>query len=487
MARSLARNTSLFATSLDDTLTGATSLNTFELKVLDGYSFSQDVTTQEVGVNEAGTSPVRGTLGFNTALNPVDVSFSTYVRSYSNTEDTNGDTRSAADCVERILWASAMGDPTSWAYVIGTDVGTGHVITAQTDSALTFGLGASNVNELLSLTLYFVLEQTTYKITDFNVSTAEVDFSIDGIATINWTGQGSRVLEAPAEHTAIAAWDAGTEYLGVPATTTSTFLRNKLSTMDLKDNDLATTPAIDGIQHSVQTYTLGTGTVLEFGAQTLTAAMVGGRIRNNTVIAGDADDIRGWATIIAIDDGNDEITVSENVDADTITGSTKWTVSNDDLDIFTAVQSAGVVYNIPITGATLTLENNFTYLTPEELAIVNLPLAGFAGNRVTSGSLTAYLNTGATGSGGLLSDMLAKIEGSVSNNFEIIFHMGGAAADTPRVDFTIAHAQISVPTTNVEDIIATEIQFSGKPWSDSLEAGSFEDTNELVITYVPPA
>ena len=487
MARSLARNTRLFATSLDDTLTGATDLNTFELKVLDGYSFSQDVTTQEVGVNEAGTTPVRGTLGFNTALNPVDVSFSTYVRSYSNPQDVNGDTTASADCIERVLWASAMGSPASWAEVITNGASATEVIEAQDASSILFGLKKSNVNELLSLTLYFVLEQTTYKITDFNVSSAEVDFSIDGIATINWSGQGSRVLEAPAEHTIIAGWTEGTDYLGVPATTTNTFLRNKLSTLDLKDNELTATPIIDGTTHTGHSFTPGVGTVLTMaGTPTLTTAMVGGRVRNNTVIAGNADDLLGWATIIAVNDGTDVITVAEDVTSAVGTDGTAWTVSTDDLDVFTATQSAGVVYSIPITGATLTLENNFSYLTPEELAIVNLPLAGFAGNRVTSGSLTAYLNTGATGSGGLLSDMLSKIEESVSNNYEIKFHMGGSATDTPRVDFVIAHAQVSVPTTNVEDIIATEIQFSGKPWDTTLNQGSFEDTNELTIEYFAP-
>ncbi|GAF93172.1 unnamed protein product, partial [marine sediment metagenome] len=139
----------------------------------------------------------------------------------------------------------------------------------------------------------------------------------------------------------------------------------------------------------------------------------------------------------------------------------------------------------PITGATLSLENNMTYLTPEELAIVNLPLSGFAGNRVTSGSFTAYLNTGAMGTGGLLQDMLAKIESSVSNNFHILFKMGGAG--TPRVEFDIPHANLSVPTTNVEDLITTEISFSAKPWDSTAAAASFEDTNELTITYYDKA
>jgi hypothetical protein len=204
------------------------------------------------------------------------------------------------------------------------------------------------------------------------------------------------------------------------------------------------------------------------GANTL----VGGRIYSAD------NDAWGIITAHTTAGTNDTVTVSASDDI------SAWDDAlPNDLDVFKPESHAAVEYCIPITGATLSLENNITYLTPEELAIVNLPLAGFAGNRVTSGNFTAYLNTGAQGSGGLLQDLLSKIEDSVSNNYELIFHMGGNSTATPRVDFTIGHAQVGIPTTNVEDIISTEISFAAKPWDTTNDVGSFEDTNELVINY----
>ena len=133
MARNLSRNTELYISTLSggiDTTTASnnTPQNLFEIKVLDGYSFSQDVSNVEIGVNEAGATPARGTQAFNTALNPVDISFSTYVRPYENTIDVNGDTAASDDCVERVLWASAMGTTASWATVTGTGAATAEVI-----------------------------------------------------------------------------------------------------------------------------------------------------------------------------------------------------------------------------------------------------------------------------------------------------------------------------------------------------------------------
>lgn len=483
MARSLARNTQLFVTSVNDDHASCTNVDTFEVKVLDGYSFSQDVATQEVGVNEsdsactaAGAGLARGTLSFNTALNPVDVSFSTYVRAYDNIiEVDGGDTGSTADwadCVERILWCSALGSPASWALVTGdsTNADTTESIEAQDDASIKFGLGSSNVNELLPLTLYFVLEQTTYKILDFNITTAEVDFSIDGIATINWTGQGSRVLEDENAHTYInGTWAAGTDYTAVPATTTTTFLRNKLSILVLEDEDGVKTTgdvALTATGISAQVITTSDDLSTYTGVNTL----IGGRIYSET------DD--EWAIIVAhtTSGTTDTVTVSASED---ISG---WNTTGN-YEAFKPGTNAAVEYCIPITGATLTLENNMTYLTPEELAIVNLPLAGFAGNRVTSGSFTAYLNTGAQGSGGLLQDMLEKIQTSVSNNYKVKFVMGGGITDTPRVEFDMPHCNLSVPTTNVEDLITTEISFAAKPWNDAAGEASFEHTNELTIEY----
>jgi len=473
MARSLSRNTKLYVSTIGPGSIGAaaaTPANTFEIKVLDGYSFSQDVTNLEIGVNEAGTDPVRGTLAFNTALNPVDVSFSTYVRVQLN--DAGETPASVADCIERPLWASTFGTDLT--------VGAGKATEAQDADHVQFGLGDSNNNELLKLYLYFVLENTTYVVEDFNVSSAEVDFSIDGIATVNWTGFGSRVNENNVVH---SVWtdDTDPEYLvettdykGVPATSTTTFLRNKLSTLDVEDLTADTASEASLTANEIISIAAKVLTLTPFALVTNTADdFETGRLVNNSLTGSDA-----YATILDVNEATETITVLEDISA---TG--KGWLDTHNITAYTKSESAGVVYSIPITGATLTVENNFTYLTPEELAIVNLPLAGFAGSRVINGSFTAYLNTGAEGSAGLLQDMLNKIEASVTNNFKLDFHMGNADLVGPRVDFNIAHAQISIPSTNVEDIISTEISFTAKPYNETDGVGSFEETNELIVDY----
>ena len=86
MSFNLIRNSRMFFTTNVDASSGVvassgfTSSNTYEIQVLDGFSFSQNTTADVVTLNEAGATPVRGQRSFNTALDPVDFTFSTYIR-----------------------------------------------------------------------------------------------------------------------------------------------------------------------------------------------------------------------------------------------------------------------------------------------------------------------------------------------------------------------------------------------------------------------
>lgn len=112
MALNLVRNSKVFFTTnvnpADGTfsVTNTTSIggfgtaNTFEIQVLDGFSFSQNTNTETITINEAGNTPVRGQRSFNISLAPVDFSFSTYIR------PRNATTKIVAD--ESYLWNALL-------------------------------------------------------------------------------------------------------------------------------------------------------------------------------------------------------------------------------------------------------------------------------------------------------------------------------------------------------------------------------------------
>jgi len=360
-----------------------TDANTFKLGVLDGYSFSQGSDATDVTISEAGAAPNRGSKRFNDSLPPAEWSFQTYVRPFkhgSNSHRSSG----THDMVENILWAAIAGKDITGGSLSGTSATA--VVCDATDADVSFA--RSDHHELLKLSIFFALENTTYRLNECQVNQAEIDFSIDGIATISWSGnattidQVSTAVEDPSK--AITVVTDGTETISSASTYTEAYnyvdttapgdgdyLRNKLSTLSL-------------------THTKNSAGVLEVGASDSTTT-----------------------------------------------------------------------YDINITGGSLTIANNITYVTPETLGLVDVPVGSFSGARQVSGSLTMYLDTKANGSNSLLSDLTAATD-LVNNAFDMSLFMGGGSSSTPVVEFDLPKAHLQIPTIETADIISTTVEFAAQ-------------------------
>ncbi len=452
MARNLTRNTKVYVSN-QGTLGSCADTNTWEVKVLDGYSFSQSTTDEDIIINEAGTTPIRGSKKYNVALDPAEVSFVTYIRPYDDAGN------SLTDAPEKIIWASLAGtDATTF------DGSAGNAVT-QSDGSMLVDFEASDANELAKLYIWFHLENTTYRVDEINLTSAEISFDIEGIAQITWTGMGTSVTEiADTSHTTIESWVDGTDYTGVPATTSGSFLRNKLSTITLQDTNSTYTATESGTAEATSTTT--TVDVPVAAPAWTPDEWIGYYVR----ITG------GTGTPVG------EVRVVSTNDADTLTVDLAFSIAPDatsTYDLVVSTAHVGQTYTMALTGGTLTIENNMSFLTPEELAVVNQPLPGFAGARQISGTINAYLNTGNYGTAALLKDILEDIN-SVDNSYDITIAVGGSSA-TKRVDLTLGTAQLVVPTINVEDVISTEIGFAGQG-----SASSLENKDELTVTYIAP-
>jgi len=438
MARNLSRNTKLVVSTVAPTGTPAPA-DSFEVPPLDGYSFTQDTGTQEISLNEAGDTPVRGTQSFNTSINPADVSFTTYIKPYLNGANH--------DMVERLLWKA----------FVGTESDNTNVSTTATEAVVSFT--NSDKPQLLKLYLYFILDNVTYCIEEFVVNTAEIDFSIDSIAQIAWSGQGKSIVEAT--NTPLVS---GTNYTAAPSS--PIFIRNKLNSIVLTDNN-GTSAETDSQSGAVGGTTAApiittTGDVIAVDDE-----YVGGRLKytsgtqnGNTYKITDSTEVG-----VALD----TITLRgpfEGVDPSAL----------DTFDVYPDGHTAET-YNVPITGGALTLDNGITFLTAEELGVVNQPIDHFTGARAISGNLTAYLNTGQQNTSDLLT-MLSEDLGSVSQDFSLTVNIGGAVA--PNVAIAMGSTQLAIPTIATEDVISTEIVFKAQNPNGLDPVGGNE---EATITY----
>ena len=369
--------------------------NTFRIGVLDGYSFSQGSESTDVQINEAGATPNRGSKRFNDSLPPAEWSFGTYVRPFKHgAASYRAD--GTYDCVENILWAALAGTALSDA------TGNGIATSTSTTTGALIDFLQSDAHELLKLNLFFALENTTYRLNEAQIGSAEIDFSIDGIAQITWSGNATTIDQVD------EAWDDPSKY--------------KIEAYDADGASLV--------------HTSGT-----------TDTYVEGYNYADTTGPSDADYLRNKLSTLYLD-------------ADAQGGGSSSGGLNNRL------------YDINITGGSISIENNVTYVTPETIGVVDKPIGSFTGSRTISGSLTMYLDTKTDGSNQLLTD-LAGATDLVTNVFDMRLYMGVAGAvgsdgdamdsgdfTAPGVEFNMPKAHLTVPVIEVSDLISVSVEFA---------------------------
>lgn len=144
-------------------------------------------------------------------------------------------------------------------------------------------------------------------------------------------------------------------------------------------------------------------------------------------------------------------------------------------------------YAITLTGGSITISNNITYLTPEVMGKVNQPLGHVTGTRSVSGSFTAYLDEATLGSIDLFSD-ISGWTSTITNSFAVDLYVGGkqAAADlpgnttssSPGIQFKMPTVHLAIPKLDMADVVSVNVDFTALP-------STISGTDEISkITYV---
>lgn len=256
MAVNLLRNSRVFYTNITkaQAVGGAaiTTSNTWELLPMSDFTFSQGTEQQTITLNEAGATPSRGQRSFNTAINPVDWSFGTYIRPVRLNDGTDPDITCAP---ELLLW-NALASSTSIPegdYVIGNGGFSKHVATATANGVTTgtayqltpdasagtavVDFAKSNTHSFVEFGLIFEVDGTTYYLDKCSVNQADINFGIDQIASVAWSGQARGLVPLSAANigqlNTVADYSAGWE-----EALQAHFLTNKLASVSLVGTDI---------------------------------------------------------------------------------------------------------------------------------------------------------------------------------------------------------------------------------------------------------
>lgn len=463
MSYNLARNSRVFFTTDVNAVTGVvnngalTSANTFEIQVLDGFSFTQNTQSETVTLSEGGATPTRGQRSFNTSLDAVDFSFSTYLRPYLNTVITaeekhlwaalagttaaNDTQVTAATTITTATYAHATGTITiagtgmpvltvgtvytlrcistastgkvadfnapiivtsssatslvgtyliSPSAVASTLAVTGTALATKSSWAETTGnslvhFGSSNAHQLMKFGMIFVVDSTAYIVDNAAMDQASIDFGLDAIAMIAWSGKGTNLRQVTGVTVGAGTFTAGLTGSFTAKITAAPYIANKLSTLQIISN-------IGGV--------------------------------------------------------------------------------------------SGTTYTVALTGGNLTISNNLTYLTPANIGVVNTPVTYFTGTRSVSGNVTAYLRGIANGTASLLNSVMSVSTTDVDPSYFIQVELGGVTSPI-RAEFEMNNAILQIPTVNIDQVVSTQINFTAQGHTAALSGGDNDITasNELTVRY----
>ena len=277
----------------------------------------------------------------------------------------------------------------------------------------------SNRAALGTFNLYFVFSDRSagrllYKLSNAVVNEAAMDFDIDGIATINWSGMAGQIKEV--------GTGLGAGQLTAAATFPNPSALGALW-IDTDDSDkLYISTSTNNAQAS------WSANVSE--GSTNTGNFIRNRLTNLTLAPETA--FQAGTTFDRDGDG----TANDNYRSS---------------------------YQVAITGGNVTISNNISYLTPEELGKVNQPIEHVTGTRTVSGSLTCYLassDAATNKSKNLFQDLVSDVN-TVINKFAITLQVGGTDATKPRFEISMPTAHFEIPSHSIEDVISLETSFHG--------------------------
>lgn len=395
----LQRNSEVYMSTVDlaggDTGADMTPTNTWRVEVLAGYAASQSAATQDITSLESGLTPDRGTQRFNTAINPTEWSFQTYLRPTGviNTAgptgtDSTGNSQPLADW---FLWQALLSNT---AYAAG--VGGSSKLQSTWQNGGRFALGAraasgnsaahtSNMARATEYNMYLKMDNVVYQVQNATVNEASIDAAIDSIAMTSWSGFGTDFIELTS-----TARDDFIDVVGG--------VKNDGSSVTATASPVANTQA--SAYHSYARYAVG-GSVA-------TSAFIQNRLS--------------------------AIEVAHTPEGGSVS-----------------------TYTFPVTGLGFTYSNALTYLTPEELAALNSPISQFTGSRTITGNFTAYLRSGTDESAQFLRNISNDTRTSIAQASTANLKIGGATA--PFVAAYMPATQFNFPTHTVEDIIGISVEF----------------------------
>lgn len=451
--------------------TGTAAANVWEIPVLNGYSFSQSTNASQVTLNEmaSGTgNSRRGQSSFNDSLSPAEWSFDMYTRPTTAS--------SVVRAPEELFWTSMFSETVMYpaaglaaglaitSAVISASVLTATFTTAAPAGGTYFKVGDSITTSGLSAATGTTGASGTFVVTA--VANGTVSYAVASTVSGVVTATAAKAVSNTFASTA-------TELDFLPTSSNKT----KLGTFDLyfilgatKSGGAAHVYAASGLTTIIKVANCSVNEAsINFeidGISTVSFSGMGTKI----------SELESW-TFTGVATNPDQSVSTTHTIFDAGVTSTTNMIRNRLTALTLVGTNAGInggaakTYDVTLTGGSITISNNLTFLTPEALGVVNVPLGHVTGTRSVSGSFTCYADEITNGSIDLYQDILGATT-LITNKHLLQFFVGGRGGTanypaSPGVMFQLGQCHLEVPAINTDDVIGFEVNFTALPTSIS--------------------
>ena len=396
----LQRDTEIFLStknlSSGDVHTSMTPSNTWKLEILAGYAASQAAGTQDINSMESGLNPDRSSRRFNINVQPVDWNFQTYLRPTGSENATAGNTSGGTTTSN----AKPVADWFMWQALLSNtppSTGTAEQSVWQTGGKFDTLERAAAANSATHTSNFGSAQENHLYVKMDNVIYQIANAAVE-----------SAEVSGAIDGIAMTTWTGkGTNLIELTGAT-----RN--------------------------------GAVAVFGGVLNTGASVTGNANSRAATAVAA--YHPWA-------------VSNVQGTQTVASFIKNRLGT---VVLAHTTEAGVAtsYTFPVTAMSLSVVNNLSYLTPEEMTKLNQPIGQFSGAREITGSVSAYLRADTAGTAQFLRNIAADTRPTFAQTANANIRIGGNSA--PYVAFYMPAVQFQIPVHNIQDIISVNMDFKAQ-------------------------
>lgn len=347
--------------------------------------------------------------------------------------------------------------------------------------------GGSNKNQLQKFGMLFLVDQVLYAVDNCALNQVSIDFGLDAIATAAWTGQATQIRKLAEGSTAVTGTFAGNTITVGAGTVSAVAGSGSAYTATYTLTAAAALPALAVGQVVTAAGTGQLGTAAKITAITITTGNVVSFTVSSTTTgtAGASTGVTAYTWLGGV--YTQKVTAAAYITnkLSTVTLTTLNALLN---AAGTSISASGTAYAVALTGGSITINNNISYITPANLGVVNVPVTYYTGTRAITGTLNAYLKTGvgAQSTGQLLSDLLDSSTVTTEPMFALALNIGGSSSTANRVILDLPSVTLTLPTVDVQQVVSTSINFTAQgstPTSTTAAVYDLAETNDITVRY----